>query len=314
MRMSNARRDLAVVMRREKGARFTEMAPALGVSDQRAHQIFARHSSLTEDLQKDGLKGHGLDTRSAHVLYRILSSRTLECLRQWVRDTPDWKDRVCLTPTGSRGIADRIGAFLRKMDSPTGIGRLYDGLSIRAMNCMRAVCPGFGRMSEAELAAWFAENPLWLPRLRQCGSFGAKTEKEMLAFVVKHRLALPSSAPSMEVYYALKNVFYCSTGPAKDLTRTGMKQWFEDHPDWRETLYIEYSYRRPAVLRGVERYISSEGLSPLPAVPEQDELDRRVIAMHEKGVKYRTVARIYGITPAYWRTLLEKHAAAEHHI
>ncbi|MDD5340632.1 MAG: hypothetical protein PHV13_05310, partial [Candidatus ainarchaeum sp.] len=301
MRMNLAARNMKIVLQRERGVPYDKtIAP--DITHQRKHQVFARHSLLTEDLQKDGLKGHGLDTRSAHVLYKILSSRTLGCLRQWVAENPDWKNQVRLTPGGSTAIANRIEAFLKKNNPPASIGRLYKGLGIRASNCMRVVCPGFGQMPEEKLAAWFAENPLWLPIARKTGNFGKKTETEITVFVIRHNLARPSLAPPMDVYGLLKDLVLSNPSHPKDLSRTSMRQWFGGNPNWRETLYLEYSYRDPGLLRRVERYIFSEGLATMPALTE-DERDGRITALHQKGVKYRAVARIYGITPAYWRTL-----------
>ncbi len=37
--------------------------------------------------------------------------------------------------------------------------------------------------------------------------------------------------------------------------------------------------------------------------------NRQMVVMRETGIRYAVIARGFGITPAYWRTLIERRVA-----
>lgn len=331
--MNTAERNAKIALLRQKGGTFESVGKAFGMTGEAARQAISKHHALVEDLQKGGLRGHGLDTRSMRVLRPCMgikppTSPTLDELKKWLPEHPDWRRSVRSAPNGGKTtvrnieeFAERHGITLHKeggirtagvpawlcsaleivtgIDNPTKdelktwfrknagwentkaismeeagsikeyavaagiIKNPFHRLSVRAYNCMRLVCPLMTRegFPIKELRAWFAEQPLWLQQITTNPNCGVKTEKEIIAFVVANNLAsLPKALPR-EVYGLLYDFLHCCVGPCRDMSYTGLRAWFADKTDWRETLRKEYGYRGGASIRAVEEYVGREKLA-----------------------------------------------------
>ncbi len=165
--MNKAERNAEIALLRQKGGTFKSVGKAFGISAEGARQAISKHNALFEDLQRGGLRGHGLDTRSMKVLRLLMdikprASPTLDQLREWLPANPNWRWQVLNARRGGRIILRRIEEFAVRHGL---LQHKTDGIrnaGVQAWLCSSLeLLTRIDNPTRDELRFWFLKNPGW---------------------------------------------------------------------------------------------------------------------------------------------------------
>ncbi len=269
--MDHAKRDFRMVQLREKGYTLEKIGKTYGMGREGARLIIANRKSLLEDLQRGGLRGHGLDTRSVRVLGVLLNTDQpcLDDLRTWLPANLDWRLLVYDARNGGVTTVRHIQEFAIQKRL---LRRKPDG--IHNTGVVLWLCAALERLTRIdnptkdELRTWFAENPNWEDDCH--GEEGTVTPDEASAIKKYAKRAglveNPCEGLSVRAYNCM--LLVCPDIRRTDFSTAKLQAWFAEHPLWLRQVTFSAACR-VKTRKEISRFVDAQKLADRSKAPSE---------------------------------------------
>lgn len=233
--MDKAKRDFRMLQRREKGDTLKKIGRTYGMTGEGIRQVIRNQKGLIEDLQKGGLRGHGLDTHSVNVLRVLMKMKTpyLDDVGAWLQANPDWRWQVRNARNGGVTTIRHIEEFAIQERL---LERKPDG--IHNTGVVPRLCAALERLTridnptENELKAWFEGNATWEDYCQRPAKRVTSDEADAIRKYARRAGLVENPYGDLSVRAFNCMLVVCPDIRRADFSATKLQAWFAEHPLW----------------------------------------------------------------------------------